>query len=167
MHLLIYLEDRAQCAVMATIDGGDRTARASLNQVKNAAHALSLRCAAGSEYTGSIATNIGKTLRIVRIGQQNRVHLTQVTAIQLTKNSGGDNKLAVVLSSYIPNIQCQRDSVFRNGQSCGSLLADMPATMDRILFGPHGTPGIQEPLPQIVLSGRRSMTLHLSPLESD
>lgn len=55
--------DRAECAVYTGILGGSRTARASLTQVKSAAAALSLQCAAGAQSQGGIATNIGQSNR--------------------------------------------------------------------------------------------------------
>lgn len=51
--------DRAECAIRTVIRGDGPTARASLLQVKNAAAALSLQCAAGYPSQGGIATNIG------------------------------------------------------------------------------------------------------------
>lgn len=52
--------DKAECAVRTVIRGDGPTARASLTQVKNAAAALSLQCAAGYPSQGGIATNIGQ-----------------------------------------------------------------------------------------------------------
>ena len=53
--------DRAECVVQPFLHGGARTARASLSQVKSAAIALSLRCAAGGQSQGGIVTNIGQS----------------------------------------------------------------------------------------------------------
>ena len=53
--------DRAECYLQPIIVGDGNTARASLSQVKRAAGALSLRCAAGMESQGGIATNIGES----------------------------------------------------------------------------------------------------------
>ena len=54
--------DRAECVIKTVIIHRDRpTARASLNQVRNAAAALSLQCAAGGQSQGGIVTNIGQS----------------------------------------------------------------------------------------------------------
>lgn len=53
--------DRAECVVRTIIHGAGPTALASLSQVKSAANALSLQCAAGSQSQGGIATNIGQS----------------------------------------------------------------------------------------------------------
>ena len=59
--------DRAECAIRTVLQGRGPTARASLRQVKNAAAALSLQCAAGGESQGGIATNIGQSIHIYAI----------------------------------------------------------------------------------------------------
>ncbi|CAD6563575.1 MAG: hypothetical protein ASARMPRED_000064 [Alectoria sarmentosa] len=116
--------DKAECVIRTVIHGDGLTARASLSQVKIAATALSLQCAAGGQSEGGIATNIG-----------------------------GDNNLAVTLSTYKPNIQCGRAETFTHTASCGALLENMPASAAKVLFGPERVPGVQEPLPQLITSG--------------
>ena len=51
--------DKAECVIRTIIRGRSPSARASLQQVRNAANAMSLTCAAGSPSQGGIATNIG------------------------------------------------------------------------------------------------------------
>lgn len=67
---------------------------------------------------------------------------------------GGDNNLAVILSTYEPQIRCSPGTPFRNAPSCNGLLADMPASREKILWGPGSTPGVQEVLPQLILAGK-------------
>ena len=55
--------DKGSCFFQTIIvDQNVKTARASLNQVRSAASALILRCAAGADSRGGIASNIGKLL---------------------------------------------------------------------------------------------------------
>ena len=68
------------------------------------------------------------------------------------KNLGSDGNLDVVLSTYKPNILCGRAGSFTQAPSCGGLLENMPASTERMLFGPDNVPGIQEPLPQLIAS---------------
>lgn len=67
---------------------------------------------------------------------------------------GGDNNLAVVLSTYEPNIRCATARSFTHATSCDGLLAGMPASTARMVFGPDELPGVQEPLPQLIASGK-------------
>lgn len=115
--------DRAECVIKPNILGSNPTARASLNQVRTAATALTLQCAAGDQSQGGIATNIG-----------------------------GDNNLAVVLSTYNPKVRCGDAEIFTHAPSCESVMADMPASTAKMLFGPESVPGVQEPLPQLIAS---------------
>lgn len=57
------MPDKAECVVRTIVRGAGPTARASLAQVKRAAAALSLQCAAGGQSQGGIATNIGESGR--------------------------------------------------------------------------------------------------------
>ncbi|KAF6228107.1 hypothetical protein HO133_007835 [Letharia lupina] len=123
--------DKAECVVRTIVRGAGPTARASLVQVKRAAAALSLQCAAGGQSQGGIATNIG-----------------------------GDNNLAVILSTYKPKIQCGSAQTFSDASSCEGLLADMPASTAKVLFGPDDVPGVREPLPQLIASGKLSRDVH-------
>lgn len=68
---------------------------------------------------------------------------------------GGDNNLAVVLAPYEPNIQCGSAEAFTHPPSCGGILVDMPASTAEMRFGPRGVPGVNEPLPQYIASGKR------------
>ena len=76
---------------------------------------------------------------------------------RLNRLSGGDNNLAVILRAYEPEVQCGVRSIFTDAPSCGGLLADMPATTEKTLFGPGDVPGVQEPLPQGIISGKASL----------
>ncbi|KAF6239980.1 hypothetical protein HO173_001588 [Letharia columbiana] len=124
--------DKAECVVRTIVRGAGPTARASLAQVKRAAAALSLQCAAGGQSQGGIATNIG-----------------------------GDDNLAVILSTYKPKIQCGSAQTFSDASSCEGLLADMPASTAKVLFGPDDVPGVREPLPQLIASGDDKCLLRL------
>ncbi|CAF9916553.1 hypothetical protein IMSHALPRED_003232 [Imshaugia aleurites] len=119
--------DKAECAIRTILHGDSPTALASFSQVKSAAAALNLQCAAGGQSQGGIITNIG-----------------------------GDNNLAVVLSTYEPNIRCSTTATFDAASSCGSILADMPASTEKLLFGPETAPGVQEQLPQLLASSKLS-----------
>lgn len=69
---------------------------------------------------------------------------------KLSLSLGGDNNLAVILGTFRPQIQCRGD--FEDGASCLSILSDMPAAADRIVFGPEGAANVQQELPLEVLS---------------
>lgn len=56
------------------------------------------------------------------------------------------------MSVYKPNIQCGRAEVFASAPSCADIMVDMPASTETMRFGPGGTPGIDEPLPQLLAS---------------
>ena len=66
---------------------------------------------------------------------------------------GGDNNLAVILTTYQPNIRCGVQDVFRGSPGCGEILAEMPASTGKMRFGPDGLPGVQEQLPQLFVTG--------------
>ena len=36
-------------------------------------------------------------------------------------------------------------------------MAEMPASTEKVRFGPDGTPGIQEPLPQLFVTGELTL----------
>ena len=57
------MPDSAECVIRTFVHGDGPTARASLQQVKRAAAALSLECAAGGQSQGGIVTNIGQSHR--------------------------------------------------------------------------------------------------------
>ncbi|CAF9930849.1 hypothetical protein IMSHALPRED_008295 [Imshaugia aleurites] len=115
--------DRALCLFQTVIvDDEATTAQASLAQIRRAASALILQCAASGESQGGIAMNIG-----------------------------GDNKLAVVLGTYHPNVQC-RGAFGAEWTSCRDVLGDMPAGKTRLIFGPRGAPEVQQGLPVLIES---------------
>ena len=70
------------------------------------------------------------------------------------RSPGGDNNLAVILSTYEPNIRCGRVETFGDAPSCGTILAEMPASTGDLRFGPDDIPGVQEPLPQLFTGGK-------------
>ncbi|KAM0804547.1 hypothetical protein BDR22DRAFT_605878 [Usnea florida] len=115
--------DRGLCFFQVVlVDEQKRTARASLGQVRRAASALILQCAAGTESVGGMAKNIG-----------------------------GDNNLAVVLGIYQPNVQC-RGTFGPEWSSCRDVLGDMPVSKTRLTFGPRNVPGVQQGLPVAIES---------------
>ena len=144
--------DRAECAVRTVLLGDAPTARASLRQVKSAAAALSLRCVAGAESQGGIATNIGQSDHIYAICRKSLFGFALSGSKLNRESEGGDNNLAVIMSVYRPNIQCGRAEAFVDAPSCADIMVDMPASTEPTLFGPDGTPGIVEPLPQLIAS---------------
>lgn len=79
---------------------------------------------------------------------------------KLNAAPGGDNNLAVILSTYKPKIQCGSAQTFSDAPSCEGLLADMPASAAKVLFGPDDVPGVREPLPQLIASGKLSRDVH-------
>ncbi|KAI4225397.1 MAG: hypothetical protein L6R36_003939 [Xanthoria steineri] len=110
--------NRGLCFFQALLIGEDtRTARASLNQIRQAADKLIFDCATGEQSQGGIALNIG-----------------------------GDNQLAVALGTYEPTVQC-RGVFGPEWTSCRDILGDMPAYKTEMVFGPRGAPGVQQPLP--------------------
>ena len=52
--------DKASCYVQTVLIGGATSAKASLNQVRNAAASIRHECASGGKLRGGIATNIGE-----------------------------------------------------------------------------------------------------------
>ena len=68
-------------------------------------------------------------------------------------NVGGDNNMAVIMAIFKPDkVQCRGN--FDTSSSCQHVLADMPARADPEVFGPRGTPFVDEFLPQEVVSGK-------------
>ena len=62
--------------------------------------------------------------------------------------------LAVALGTYEPTVQCL--GVFGpEWTSCRDILGDMPAYKTEIVFGPRGAPGVQQPLPLRIESGKK------------
>ena len=56
---------------------------------------------------------------------------------------------------YGPHIRCGSAEIFTDAPSCGALLAEMPASRSKAVFGPEGSPGVVEPLPQLLASGKQ------------
>ena len=53
---------------------------------------------------------------------------------------------------FEPKVQCRGN--FQGIRSCKDVLSDMPATAEMEVFGPHGTPYVNEVLPQEIASGK-------------
>lgn len=66
--------------------------------------------------------------------------------------SGGDNNLAVIMSTFEPKVQCR--GPFETANSCKHVLADMPASTEIEVFGPKDSSFVMEELPQEIVSGR-------------
>ena len=60
--------------------------------------------------------------------------------------------MAVVMGVFKPKVQCR--GTFRGVHSCKDVLADMLASAEMEVFGPPGTPHLNEVLPQEVVSGK-------------
>ena len=67
--------------------------------------------------------------------------------------AGGDNKLAVIMSAYKPTsaIRCSGAALFYD--PCEEIVLDMPATTEKLAFGPPTDPTSKIPLPYVVESG--------------
>ncbi|KAL9077235.1 MAG: hypothetical protein Q9161_000501 [Pseudevernia consocians] len=115
--------DKAMCYVQPLLINGTSSARATPNQVRNAAAAIRLNCASGGKLQGGIATNIG-----------------------------GDNNLAVTLGAYKPTSAIECSGSLPVSASCIDFLADMPATTDNETFGLPADPTANISLPQVVES---------------
>ena len=70
---------------------------------------------------------------------------------------GGDNNLDVIITTYEPNIRCGAQDVFRDSPGCGQILAEMPASTEKVRSGPDGLPGVQEQLPQLFVAGELTL----------
>ncbi|KAF6220745.1 hypothetical protein HO133_003178 [Letharia lupina] len=116
--------DKALCYVQPVLIGGATSAKATTNQVRNAAAAVRHECFSGGKLQGGIATNIG-----------------------------GDNNLAVIMSAYQPPSAIQCSGKFRAMSSCQDVLEGMPVTTEKEAFGPSTDPTTQVLLPQAVESG--------------
>lgn len=115
--------DKALCYVQPLLIDGAISARASTNQVRNAAAAIRRRCASGGQLQGGIATNIG-----------------------------GDNHLAVIIAAYQPTSEIRCRGLFLPMESCENVLEDMPTTTETEVFGPLTDSTAQVHLPQAVQS---------------
>ena len=80
------------------------------------------------------------------------------------QRAGGDNKLALVLGTYQPNVRCS--GTLQSWLSCRDILFGMPATSENVVFGPSKDHHAQVTLPNILSSGKpliSKMLLFLSP----
>ena len=71
--------------------------------------------------------------------------------------SGGDNKIAVAIADYKPNIKC--DTTSTPGPSWGScvgIFANMRATKQPRIFGHPGDPLVEEELPLLLEEGKEA-----------
>ena len=145
--------DRGLCfyQTLIAMDHGP-IAHASLFQIRRAANALLMQCAANmTESTGGVAYNIGKCNRIAFGPLRERGRL-------MISTTGGDNHLSVVLGVYRPNVRCH-GSFGTGWQSCRDVLGDMPA--DKLIqrFGPRGEADVQVGLPTLIDSCEHSLQL--------
>ena len=68
---------------------------------------------------------------------------------------GGDNRLAITLSSYVPNVDCDSSSVPFVRESCAIIERGMQVDDRQLLWGDGRTdPGIQEELPYELISSQ-------------
>ncbi|KAL9134382.1 MAG: hypothetical protein Q9175_004434 [Cornicularia normoerica] len=132
--------NKALCYVQPVLIDGATSAKATTNQVRNAAAAIRHKCGAGGILQGGIATNIGKKKTPLLRGHGSA--------------KGGDNKLAVIMAAYkIPaTVQCR--GRFDPMTSCEDILEDMPTTTEVEIFGPPSNTSATVLLPQAVESGK-------------
>lgn len=68
---------------------------------------------------------------------------------------GGDNKVALILSTYSPDVECRGSfPAWKSPRSCFNLVAAMPASTKMQLFGPEADPEAQVLVPHILESGK-------------
>ena len=77
---------------------------------------------------------------------QNPTSLSIITDRPCLTPQGGDNNLALSLGIFSPTVQC-RGAFGHEWSSCRDILGDMPASGNRLVFGPRGLPGVQQGLP--------------------
>ena len=65
-----------------------------------------------------------------------------------------DKNFALVLGTYDPAVECR--GAFPRWQSCLTVLAEMPASTEPLVFGPVTDPGARVKLPQAIESGKPS-----------
>ena len=70
-------------------------------------------------------------------------------------NVGENGNLAVIVRKYVPNVQCHQRYPLEPS-SCYSVLKMMPASTDRLTFGPRNGQGTQAIIPQQIQAGRSS-----------
>lgn len=73
--------------------------------------------------------------------------------ILISVTSGGDNKLAVILSRYEPPIRCLGQNMPIEHGACAVITYDMNAGRGPKLFGdPQADPNVEERLPYIFVT---------------
>ncbi|CAF9943056.1 MAG: hypothetical protein ALECFALPRED_010502 [Alectoria fallacina] len=130
--------EKALCYVQPVLIGHATSARATTNQVRNAAAAIRHRCASGGNLQGGIATNIG-----------------------------GDNNLAVIMGAYRQPSAIQCRGTFQPVNSCQDVLEDMPATTKAEVFAPPDNSSATVLLPQAVESDDALCLLRIFGTPSD
>ncbi len=149
--------DNASCYVQPVLMDGAPAAKASANQVYNAAAMIQNRCFSGGKLQGGMATKIGKRKTLCCETNASSLcfarTLYQTSEIDSLHWLGGDNNLAVIMGAYTsPSaIRCY-GSVSR--VSCGDILETMPATTEMETFGPHPASSVMVSLPQNFVSSR-------------
>lgn len=71
----------------------------------------------------------------------------------IATNFGRDSNLALILGIYKPDVECR--GTFPSWKSCTDVLAEMPASMETLVFGPEVDPDAQVILPHFVESDDR------------
>ena len=127
---------KATCYVQPVVVEGATSAKASANEVRNAAAMIRNRCFVGGKLQGGIATKIGKEIsqRICLAVDESWLNLFE---IQLNAHvyAGGDNNLAVIMGAYKSPSAIQCDGKLRFPQNCVKVLDSMPATKTQEVFG--------------------------------
>ena len=115
---------------------GSETALASSKQMGQAAYTLFQRCVV-EKGLGGIAADIGVSSSFNLFDILNVFVREFRGAILIQSPSpGGDNNLNVVIADYAPHVRCDKPpSKGPPWESCLLILADMPATVDRKVFG--------------------------------
>ena len=140
------VSERAECYFQVINIGDGAIARASMSQVRSAANAMFIQCASNYPSQGGTAKNIGTS----HFPSCFHTGLYMMFFFHAEQILGGDNNLAVIMATFTPRVQCT--TPFYRAQSCGNILAGMPATKNLEVFGPKSDPHMSEVLPQLVVS---------------
>ncbi|KAL6714234.1 hypothetical protein ACLMJK_007657 [Lecanora helva] len=109
------------CYIEVILAAGAESGHASSQQIGVAAFTIFTECVVKYGY-GGIANNIGL---------------------------GGDNNLAVIISSFKPTFKCN-DNPAPPWISLVHIIADMYADKKQQMFGPRSAPGVEVPLPYVI-----------------
>ena len=146
---------KAACYVQPVLVEGATSARASANEVRNAAAMIRGTCFAGGKLQGGMATKTGKEIsqRSVYSAEEFRLNLFNIH-LNAHFHVGGDNNLAVIMGAYkSPSaIKCQEK--LDNPSNCIKILDDMLATKNQQIFGRPNDPSATASVPNSIASGR-------------